>query len=87
MNRLNVESLLSVKLKRRNLLIGAGGLAGFAIASQFSDRVIAQPSFSGYPFTLFFACRELPFKKQLVKSEREGNRNINLEVDESPFNL
>ncbi|MBD2451049.1 alkaline phosphatase D family protein [Nostoc sp. FACHB-152] len=52
MNNLNVESLLSVKLKRRNLLIGAGGLAGFAIASQFSDRVIAQPSFSGYPFTL-----------------------------------
>ena len=52
MNRLNVESWLSVKLKRRNLLIGAGGLAGFAIASLWSDRVVAQPRFPGYPFTL-----------------------------------
>lgn len=52
MHHLNIDRLLAVKLKRRNLLIGAGGLAGFAIASQFSDKVLAQPRFSSYPFTL-----------------------------------
>lgn len=44
--------LLSASLTRRNLLRGAGALTGFAIASQLPQRVVAQPQFSGYPFTL-----------------------------------
>lgn len=52
MSQLNFERLLSVKLKRRNLLIGAGGFIGFTVASQWSHRVLAQPKFSAYPFTL-----------------------------------
>jgi alkaline phosphatase D len=51
-SRLNFERLLEVRLKRRNLLIGAGGLVGFTVASQWSHRVLAQPKFSAYPFTL-----------------------------------
>jgi alkaline phosphatase D len=48
----NSSRLLSTRFKRRDLLRGAGVLTGVAIASQFTDRVIAQPLFSGYPFTL-----------------------------------
>ncbi|KAF3883764.1 MULTISPECIES: alkaline phosphatase D family protein [Nostocales] len=52
MRRSNFENYLSTKIKRRNLLIGAGGFLGFTIASQWSRRVLAQPKFSAYPFTL-----------------------------------
>ncbi|MBW4657801.1 MAG: alkaline phosphatase [Drouetiella hepatica Uher 2000/2452] len=38
--------------KRRDLLRGAGVLAGLALTSQFPQRVVAQPKFSSYPFTL-----------------------------------
>ncbi|MGV0027835.1 alkaline phosphatase D family protein [Phormidesmis priestleyi] len=48
----NSSRLLSTRFKRRDLLRGAGVLTGVAIASQFSARVMAQPRFSGYPFTL-----------------------------------
>lgn len=43
---------LSARFKRRDVLVGAGALAGFALASQFPRRVVAQPQFSGHPFTL-----------------------------------
>lgn len=54
------DRLLSKRLRRRGLIIGAGGLAGLlvaqstrnAIANQESGRIVAQPKFSGYPFSL-----------------------------------
>lgn len=52
MNRFDLARILSVPAKRRQLLIGAGALTGFAIANQFPKRVIAQPKFSAYPFSL-----------------------------------
>lgn len=51
MNRFD-SHILSTELNRRKLLLGAGILTGFAIASQFPRRVIAQPKFSDYPFSL-----------------------------------
>lgn len=52
MERLSWERLLTARLKRRGLLIGAGVMTGFALASQWPRRVIAQPKFSAYPFSL-----------------------------------
>jgi alkaline phosphatase D len=52
MNRFHIQRLLSTKVKRRNLLIGAGAMTGLAIASQWSQRALAQPKFSADPFSL-----------------------------------
>ncbi|MEC4813205.1 MAG: alkaline phosphatase [Scytonema sp. PMC 1069.18] len=52
MERFQFDRLLSTKLKRRRLLIGAGGLTAGAIASQWTHRVLAQTGFSDYPFSL-----------------------------------
>ena len=52
MDRFDFERLLSTRKGRRGFMIGAGGLTGLAIATQFSSRVVAQPRFSGYPFSL-----------------------------------
>ena len=61
MDNFNFERLLSSKVKRRSLLIGAGALTGIAIAqarpvtgfaSQHSTKIVAQPTLSGYPFSL-----------------------------------
>jgi len=52
MNRCDFEHLLSSRINRRSLLVGAGALTGLALASQWSKRVVAQPKFSGYPFSL-----------------------------------
>jgi alkaline phosphatase D len=52
MAHFNFERFLSTQLKRRSFLIGAGTLTGMAIASQGSNRVIAQPRLSAYPFSL-----------------------------------
>lgn len=52
MDRFNFERLLSNQLKRRGFLLGAGTLTGLAIASQWPRRVVAQPKFSAYPFSL-----------------------------------
>ncbi|MBD2676662.1 MULTISPECIES: alkaline phosphatase [Nostoc] len=49
----NIERLLQSRIKRRNLIIGAGALSGFAIANQFSHQTAsATTRFSNYPFTL-----------------------------------
>ncbi|NJR52762.1 MAG: alkaline phosphatase [Leptolyngbyaceae cyanobacterium CSU_1_3] len=48
----NSSRLLSTGFRRRDVLRGAGILTGLAIASQLPARVVAQPKFSGYPFTL-----------------------------------
>jgi len=58
MNRFDLARILSVPVKRRQLLIGTGALTGFAIANQFSSRVIAQPKLSDYPFKLGVASGE-----------------------------
>jgi alkaline phosphatase D len=52
MDRFDFERLLLTRKGRRGFMIGAGGLTGLAIATQFSSRVVAQPRFSGYPFSL-----------------------------------
>lgn len=52
MDRFNFDKLLSSQIKRRRLLLGAGTLTGLAIASQWNSKVVAQPKFSAYPFSL-----------------------------------
>ncbi|WP_017744746.1 alkaline phosphatase D family protein [Scytonema hofmannii] len=60
------EQFLYSRIKRRNLIIGAGALTGLAIANQFShQRVLAQVSFSSYPFTLGIASGE-PYADSVV---------------------
>ena len=55
MERFHFERLLSSKAKRRRFLIGAGALSASAMASLWSHKVVAQPSFSAYPFSLGIA--------------------------------
>lgn len=52
MDRFNFERLLPLQVKRRRLLLGAGALTGLVLASQWPNRVVAQPKFSAYPFSL-----------------------------------
>ena len=55
----NFERLLGNRIKRRNLIIGAGAFTGLTLASQFShDRVMARGRFSDYPFKLGVASGE-----------------------------
>ncbi len=58
MQKLDFERLLSSRVKRRQVLIGAGALTGLAVASQWPAKVIAQPRFSAYPFSLGVASGE-----------------------------
>jgi alkaline phosphatase D len=84
-SRLNFERLLEVRLKRRNLLIGAGGLVGFTVASQWSHRVLAQPKFSAYPFTLGVASGD-PLPHGVILWTRLAPLPINGGGMPSPFN-
>ncbi len=52
MQRFDVERLLASSVRRRQVLVGAGVMTGLAIATLFPRRVIAQPKFSAYPFSL-----------------------------------
>lgn len=52
MNTFNFDRWLLSRVRRRQVLIGAGALTGLAIANQFSQKVVAQPKFSDYPFKL-----------------------------------
>jgi alkaline phosphatase D len=62
----NFEQLLQHRIKRRNLIIGAGAFTGFAIASQFPhQRAIANGRFSDYPFKLGVASGE-PYPNSVV---------------------
>ncbi|PHM07657.1 alkaline phosphatase D family protein [Nostoc sp. 'Peltigera malacea cyanobiont' DB3992] len=62
----NFEQFLDSRIKRRNLIIGAGALSGLAIANQFSpQRAIARSRFSNYPFTLGVASGE-PYPTSVV---------------------
>ncbi|MBD2777539.1 alkaline phosphatase D family protein [Iningainema tapete] len=55
MEPFHFDRLLSTKAKRRRFLIGAGTVTAATIASQWTTRVVAQPSFSAYPFSLGIA--------------------------------
>ncbi len=52
MERFQFERLLSSKAKRRHFLIGALAMTASASASLWTQRVVAKPSFSNYPFSL-----------------------------------
>ena len=52
MERFDFSRLLSSQLKRRRFLLGAGALTGLAITSQWPEKAVAHPRFSGYPFSL-----------------------------------
>ena len=58
MNTFNFDRWLSSRVRRRQVLIGTGALTGLALANQFSQKVIAQPKFSDYPFKLGVASGE-----------------------------
>jgi alkaline phosphatase D len=51
LERFDLSRLLLTKFNRRRLMLGAGALTGFAVASQL-HKVIAQPRLSDYPFSL-----------------------------------
>ncbi|MBD2252649.1 alkaline phosphatase D family protein [Nostoc parmelioides] len=62
----NVQKFLQSRIKRRNLMIGAGAFTGLAIASQFShQRAIARSRFPDYPFKLGVASGE-PYDTSVV---------------------
>jgi alkaline phosphatase D len=48
----DLQRLRFSQLNRRRFLIGAGVITGGIIATQWTQRVVAQPRFSGYPFSL-----------------------------------
>ncbi|ARV59581.1 alkaline phosphatase [Nostocales cyanobacterium HT-58-2] len=52
MDKLHFERLLSTKVRRRSFLLAVGTSTGLAVASQGSHKVVAQPRFSDYPFSL-----------------------------------
>ncbi|KYC36003.1 alkaline phosphatase [Scytonema hofmannii PCC 7110] len=55
MERFHFDRLLSSRVKRRSLLVGAGAITAGAIATQWNQSVLARPSFSAYPFSLGIA--------------------------------
>lgn len=55
MERFHFERLLSSKAQRRRFLIGAGAMTASTLASLWTQKVVAQPSFSAYPFSLGIA--------------------------------
>jgi alkaline phosphatase D len=54
----NFHQLLLTRVNRRRLLIGAGALTGLALTTGGQRKVLAQPKFSDYPFTLGVASGE-----------------------------
>lgn len=61
-----VQKFLQSRIKRRNLIIGAGAFTGVAIASQFPhQRAIARVRFSDYPFKLGVASGD-PYDTSVV---------------------
>ncbi|OKH26788.1 alkaline phosphatase [Hydrococcus rivularis NIES-593] len=77
MNNSFFNHLLSTRLKRRNLLLGAGVLGGLAITNR-SRYLIAQPKYSDYPFSLGVASGEpdsnsVVLWTRLAPNPRRGN--------------
>ncbi len=63
----NIERFLQSRIKRRNLIIGAGALSGFAIANQFSHQTaMGKSRFSNYPFTLGVAAEPTAWTNGMV---------------------
>lgn len=74
---LNFERLLRNRIKRRNLIIGAGAFTGLAVTSQFShQRAIATGRFSDYPFKLGVASGE-PYATSVVLWTRLAPEPLN----------
>lgn len=65
MERFDFEQLLSKRFGRRGFVLSAGAITGLVISSQWSQRVVAAPKFSGYPFSLGIASGD-PFPKSVV---------------------
>ncbi|MBL1202403.1 MAG: alkaline phosphatase [Nostoc sp. GBBB01] len=62
----NFEKFLHSRIKRRNLIIGAGALSSVAIANQFFQQTaMGKTRFSNYPFTLGVASGE-PYPTSVV---------------------
>ncbi|HEY9896314.1 MAG TPA: PhoD-like phosphatase N-terminal domain-containing protein, partial [Candidatus Sericytochromatia bacterium] len=76
MNWYQSSHLLSTGLKRRDVLRGAGILTGLAIASQLPRRLVAQPAFSGYPFSLGVASGN-PLPNSVVLWTRLASNPLN----------
>ncbi|GAA6615974.1 hypothetical protein NUACC26_017720 [Scytonema sp. NUACC26] len=55
MERFHCDRLLSSRVKRRRFLLGAGAVTTGFLTTQWHHGVLAQPSFSGYPFSLGIA--------------------------------
>jgi alkaline phosphatase D len=72
----NFDRLLSSRFKRRQLLMGAGGLTGLAIASQWPKQVLAQSRFSGYLFSLGVASGE-PWPESVILWTRLAPEPLN----------
>jgi alkaline phosphatase D len=74
---INFEQLLRNRIKRRNLILGAGALTGFAVTSQFShERAIATGRFSDYPFKLGVASGD-PYATSVVLWTRLAPEPLN----------
>ncbi|KAF3886975.1 MULTISPECIES: alkaline phosphatase D family protein [Nostocales] len=76
LNHRTFERFLNSKVNRRNLILGAGALTGFAIANQFQQRVLAQVKFSSYPFTLGVASGE-PYPTSVILWTRLAPEPLN----------
>ncbi|MBH8556241.1 alkaline phosphatase [Nostocaceae cyanobacterium CENA357] len=73
----NFQRLLHSRIKRRNLIIGAGAFTGLMIANQFPhQRAIATGRFSNYPFTLGVASGE-PYPSSVVLWTRLAPEPLN----------
>ncbi|MEH2438948.1 hypothetical protein [Nostoc sp.] len=67
----NFERFLHSRIKRRNLIIGAGALSGLAIANQFSHQTaIAKTRFSNV--LKHVLVEKIPMEPLLVKHRRIG---------------
>lgn len=73
----NVQKFLQSRIKRRNLIIGAGAVTGLAVASQFPhQQAIAKGRFSDYPFKLGVASGE-PYDTSVVIWTRLAPEPVN----------
>ncbi|MEM9007383.1 MAG: alkaline phosphatase [Cyanobacteria bacterium P01_F01_bin.86] len=58
MERSFVDRFSNTRLRRRSLLLGTGVFTGLVIAGRWPQRLLAQTTFSDYPFTLGVASGE-----------------------------
>lgn len=76
MDCFHLKHLLSSKVSRRSVLISAGALASSEISSRWRQRVLAQPKFSTYPFSLGVASGD-PLPNSIVLWTRLAPEPLN----------